>query len=134
VAPTRRTSWTGLGALFMLLLAGAVTPGCLALAGGAVAAGGVAYAMGDLEAEVDASVRKTHKAALEALDDMDLKVESAQVSEVDSEIVARTAQGRHVRIQIDARGAKGCELSIRVGTFGDEPLSRRIYEKIRDEL
>jgi hypothetical protein len=110
--------------------AGMALGSCLALCYGAAEAAGVEYRMGSLSAGVDASARRTFTAAQEVVEELELTVVKAEASEVDGEIIVTTARERKITLRIDAVTNGTCELSIRVGSLGDEDLSIRIYERI----
>jgi hypothetical protein len=63
-----------------------------------------------------------------------LRVDSSEASAIDAALTARTAEGKKIAIRIEPVTDEACLLSIRVGTYGDEELSRRIYERIQQEL
>jgi hypothetical protein len=117
-----------------LCVAGMALGGCQALSNGAAKTVGVEYRMGSLSASIDASARRTFAAAEEVVTDLELTVVKAQASEVDGEIIVTTARDRKITLRIDAVTEDTCELSIRVGSLGDEDLSIRIYERILNEL
>jgi hypothetical protein len=104
------------------------------LSSGAAESAGVEYRMGGLSATVEASPKETFDAASAVVRDLDLRVEKAESSDVDAEIVAYTAREKKVSVRIDALSDESSELSIRVGSLGDEDLSIRIYRQILDEL
>lgn len=112
----------------------ATLAGCQALSNGAAEAAGVEYRMGSLSATMEASTRETFDAAKEVVEDLDLAVEKAEASSVDAEIVVVTARERKITLRIDAVTETTCELTVRVGSLGDEDLSLRIYERILGEL
>jgi hypothetical protein len=122
-----------------LLLAGLILASTSALEGCvvvAVAAGvaGVAYVNGDLEATVEASPTRVVEASEAALKDMEVDVKSSEKSGIDGRVVGRTATDKKVEITVKRESDTTSKLSIRIDTFGDEALSRQIYEKIKAEL
>jgi len=102
----------------------------------AVAAGaaGVAYINGDLEATVEASPPKVVEASEAALKGMEIDVTSSEKSGIDGRVVGRSALNKKVEITVKRESDTTSKLSIRIDTFGDEALSRQIYDKIRAEL
>ena len=48
--------------------------------------------------------------------------------------VGRDAEDKKIRIKLTATQEDMTELSIRIGMFGDETKSRRIYEQIKKRL
>ncbi len=111
----------------------AALPGCAVVA---VAAGvaSVAYVNGDLEATIDGTPQKLVQASEAALKELDIHVVSSDASGVDGRVVGRTALQKKADITIKRETDRTCRLAIRVDTFGDEALSRRILDKIRAQL
>jgi hypothetical protein len=123
-------------ALLLLLSVVAVVPiaalgGCWFLVGAAGAGAGVAYAKGDLEGIVDADVESVAAATGRALEELDLTVVSTKSSKIDGEVVARTAGDEKITVRLSEEGEQRTKVRIRIGVFGDETLSRRIYDTIR---
>jgi len=110
-----------------------LTPGCFLAAAGA-AAGGVFYAKGDLESTMEAKPPAIAAATEKAFAEMGIAKRSAASSAVDAEITGRTARDKKVTVKVKAETANFSKVSIRVGTFGDEDLSRLIFDKIRKNL
>jgi hypothetical protein len=126
--------------IFILCLALAALPllnGCLLfVAGGAAAAGAgtVLYVNGELKDTEPASLDPVHAAALAGLHDMQYVVVNDTKDINNANILARTANDTKIQIQIIKQSASVTEIRIRVGTFGDESLSRQILEKIKAHL
>jgi predicted small secreted protein len=126
--------------LILLLLAASpfVLTGCLAAAavGGAAAAGAgtVAYIKGELKATEDASLNKTWSATVAAIDDLQFLVTNKLKDDVSAELDAKTADNKTVKIQLKRVTGSLTDISIRIGTFGDESLSRYILSKIEARL
>ena len=49
-------------------------------------------------------------------------------------ILARDADDKRVTIKLKAQNEQMTEISIRIGTFGDETKSQMIYDRIRQNL
>ena len=109
-----------------------MTSGCLIAAAGA--AGGVLYAKGDLETTLAATPIKIAAATEKAFREMKISKTSAVSSDLDAEIIGRTATDKKVTVISKIKGEKLSSISIRVGTFGDEDLSRVIFDKIKKNL
>ena len=109
------------------------TQGCFLVAAGA-AAGGVLYAKGDLEAIVDGKPGDIAAATEKAFAEMNISKRSAVSSGLDAEVVGRTATDKNVTIRVKAKTEKQSDISIRIGTLGDEALSRILLNKIREKL
>ena len=108
--------------------------GCMIAAVGLGAAGTIAYVRGDLQAEEYESIDVVYEATLKALEDLELYVASKSKDALVAEITTYDAQDKKIRIKLKASTEATTQLSIRVGVFGSETKSRRIYEKIRDRL
>ncbi|MFA5043054.1 MAG: DUF3568 family protein [Kiritimatiellia bacterium] len=124
-------------ALAAVLAAGLMTAGCAVFVVGAAAgagAAGAAYIKGDLRARVKADPRAVEKASLKAFEVLDIRKISSVGSAVDAEVIGRTAADKKVAIKAKAEAADESSVSIRIDTFGDEPMSRRIYDEIETRL
>ena len=112
--------------------------GCAVLLVGAAATGagaaGVAYAKGDLEAVVDADPQTVMMAAEGAFETLFIKKVSTSSTAFDADIVGRTATDKKVKVRAEGAGKGASTVSVRVGTFGDEALSRKVYEEIKLRL
>lgn len=108
--------------------------GCAAVLVGGAAAGTVAYVRGDLEAVVDHSVDETFDAAVKAMNQLDLSIISRDHDKLTGKIVARDSEDSKITVTLKSRETGNTELRIRVGVFGDEALSRRIYDQVRENL
>jgi hypothetical protein len=126
----------------LLVLFLAVSPliltGCLAAAavGGAAAAGAgtVAYIKGELKATEEATLDKTWEATVGAVDELNFLVINKLKDAVSAELEAKTADNKTVKIELKRVTANLTDISIRIGTFGDETLSRYILSKIEARL
>lgn len=124
-------------ALGVALAVALMTTGCAVLVVGAAAgasAAGVAYIRGDLEARVMADPRAVAKASARSFEVLDIRTISSSASAVDAEVLGRTATDKKVTIKAKAEETGESSVSIRIGTFGDESMSRRIYDEIKKHL
>jgi len=48
--------------------------------------------------------------------------------------VARTATDKKIEVTLNKKSANSTEIRIRVGTFGDEPMSRQLLDKIKSHF
>jgi hypothetical protein len=126
--------------MILVLLAACpfILTGCLAAAavGGAAAAGAgtVAYIKGELKATEEATLNKTWEATVAAIDELQFLVVNKIKDNVSAEIEAKTADNKTVKIQLKRVTDNLTDISIRIGTFGDESLSRYILSKIEAKL
>jgi hypothetical protein len=118
--------------------------GCLVAAiGGAAAAGGVAgyaYYKGGLVQEFNASLDDSWAAAKTALQELGLPL-LAEKREKDGGVLdSRMGDGETVRIALESKPARLpaegplTDVSVRVGLFGDRPLSERILTQVGAHL
>lgn len=120
--------------LFLFPLAAVFTSGCVAVVAGGVGAGTVAYVRGDLQTTLEAPHGAVYSASLRAVESLGFALVDEQQDELSGEIISRTSQDRRVRIQTKEQTSQTTDLSIRIGTFGDEELSRRILREIEANL
>jgi hypothetical protein len=112
----------------------ATQTGCLFAAGAAGAVAVVKYLDGDLDASVDAPPVRTVEAAKMAMQELQIKVATAQSSSLDGQLVAYTATDTKVKIKVNQLTEQSSKVTIRVGTWGDKDMSLRILEKIKAHL
>lgn len=113
----------------MLLLTG--TAGCLPLFITAASTAGIAYIAGDLVSKEPYSVDTLWVASMDTINSLEMVPVTRQKDEVRGRLLARGAEGRHVLIQLERWSDRETSVKIRVGTFGDEVLSRFILDRIR---
>ena len=119
----------------LAVLAATVVPsGCIAVAAAAAGGAGVAYVMGEFEGTLEATPPAVVKAARKALDSLDIEVVSHESSGVDGRVEGKTALAKKVVITVEREGEKTSKVGIRVDRWGDEALSRDIYERIKTRL
>ncbi len=113
------------------------TSGCVLLAvgaAGAAGAGTVAYIRGELDTSVNGTVDTVGVATTKALEELRFAKIHENKSAVDAEIRARTGQDKKIDIRLNRTSDTLTRVRIRVGTFGDEDLSRLLLEKIKAKL
>jgi hypothetical protein len=125
--------------LMTLLLAAllAFGNGCVLFVAGAAAAagvGGYAYVNGEIEATESASLNQTWDASLAAMQDLQFPVTSQAKDALEGNLTVRNAKNTTIKIRLKYLSNTSTEIHIRVGTFGDEPLSRIILNKINNHL
>jgi len=107
--------------------------GCVIAAVGA-GAGTVAYVRGDLQTIESKSLDYVYEAAEKAIKELGLNVTKKTKDAMSATIVARDAQDKKITIKLSASAEETTKLSIRIGVFGSETKSRRIYEEIKKNL
>jgi hypothetical protein len=111
--------------------------GCILFVAGAAAGAGVgtyAYVNGETKATVGASLDRSWSAALAAMKDMEFPVTSQGKDALVGELTARSGSDKKITISLKKLSDTATEIRIRAGAFGDESLSRIIFEKINQRL
>lgn len=129
--------------LLPLLASGCSWRGVLTTLGiaGAAGAGAAAvyYAKGDLQAPLDSDLRKAHDASRRTLQDNGYTIERDSVDALNGSIDAYKGSKEGddrttVRIRTKRNKEDATDISIRVGVFGDEKLSRQLLREIEEKL
>lgn len=94
----------------------------------------VVYVKGALEAHVDQNPVEVASATEKAFAKLEIAKVSSRSSLLDAEVIGRTSKDERIRVSVEAADGKGSNLSIRIGTFGDEATSRWIYDEIQRQL
>jgi len=131
--------------LFFALLA-LSQAGCLFMAttavvgGGAAGYAGYAYAKGRIVQSFDAPMDKAQAATRDALYDLGYPQGTLRPGTAHAEIDSNTPLGEAILINIDLEKQSAptddpkVQISIRVGSFGDATLSKRIFDQIEKRL
>lgn len=125
---------------FTALLAAALvfTGGCIApvliLGGVAVGAGAVVYVNGELKDSEAVTYDSAYDATLAAMTDLKYTVISQQKDTLTAQIMARSAGGAKIQVTLNKQSPTVTEIRVRVGTFGDEALSKAILDKIKSHF
>ena len=119
---------------FILISIAMVCQGCVVAAVGLGAAGTIAYISGDLESVESQNIEVVYSAALQAAQELELRVISKSKDALTAQIIARDAEDKKIEIKMSSNSEHTTKLSIRVGTIGDENKSQRIYQKIYNIL
>jgi hypothetical protein len=124
--------------LLVLVVASlALLNGCiLFVAGGAAAAGAgtVAYVNGELKDTEDHSLDPVHDATVAGVQDMQYVIVNTAKDAGQFKLTVRTATDQKIDITLIKQSPNSTEIRIRVGTFGDEQLSRQLLDKIKAHL
>lgn len=115
-----------------LIMAAFLMTGCGLLLVGAAggAAAGALYYQGELKADIDATPPEVIAATEKAFRDLIWSRETAAASATDGMATARTATGKEVTVRVETKTPEVSTVGIRIGTFGDENLSRLLYDRI----
>ncbi len=116
----------------------ALTAGCAAvLVGGAAAAAGVgtyAYVSGELKGSEAVSLDRAWSASQAAMKDLEFPITNKAKDALQGELTARTAADKRIVVKLKKVSDKTTDIRIRVGTFGDETVSRLILDKIKSHF
>lgn len=123
-----------LTSLLALIALGCLQSGCLLVAAGAAGAGTVAYIRGELEANVDGRFDAVASAANEAIGDLKFAKINDSKDALTAIVVARTADDKRIEIKVTKVTDAVSKVTIRVGIFGDETISRTILDRIKSNL
>lgn len=118
----------------MLLSIAVFCHGCVVAAVGLGAAGTVAYVSGDLESTEPKNIEIVYSAALQAAEQLELRVISSSKDALSATVIARDADDKKIQIKMAAVSEQTTKLSIRVGTFGSETKSQRIYKNMYNNM
>jgi hypothetical protein len=117
--------------MVVVLAVTALLGGCLALGIGAAAgAAGLAYAEGALRGSVKGTPEQVVNAAQATLRDMGFTIQDAAADAAEGHVNGKTSNDRGISIVTRDAGGGTSDIYIRIGTFGDEALSRDIYNRI----
>jgi len=124
---------------FIKLCATALTAvflsGCAAVViGGAAGVGTYAYIKGELKVTENASLDRCWSASQAAMKELQFPVTTHLKDALRGQLVARTALDKKVEINLVKVSENMTEIRVRVGTFGDEDMSRIIVQKIESRL
>jgi hypothetical protein len=115
----------------------ALTNGCLLFVAGAAAGAGVgtyAYVNGEIKGSESAPLDRTWDATLAAMKDLQFPIIKQSKDALQGQLTARNASDTKIEINVKMMSKSTTEIRIRVGTFGDESLSRLILEKIKSHV
>ncbi len=118
----------------LLLLMLLPLPGCGVLILGGAAAGTVGYVSGDLSATLDGTFEEVIRATDQAIADNSITQTSRNAGRYSGVYQLRTSQGDKVALNIAYATKDLTNITIRVGVFGDEPLSYQILNEIQSRL
>jgi len=105
-----------------------------ALVGAGIAVGVTAYVEGNLEVNLENTPVEVETATEKAFSTLGITKISVKSSALSAEVIGKTSKDEKVKVTADAVGEKGAKLSIRIGVFGNEAESMRIYDEIRKNL
>jgi len=127
-----KTNTLRIAALVLIAPLMVLTTGCVAAK--TAARDTVRVIRGALEVELDHTIEQVGRAATKAVTDLKFINVVSKVDVVSGEINAETAQGTNIGILLDKIGERTTRVSIRVGAFGDETVSRLILDEMKKNL
>ncbi len=113
------------------------TAGCPALLfgfGATVGAGALVWQSGWLRGNIPEPIERVHRAAKSALGDFKAVVEKDAVKGDSGTVDATMPDGRRVVVETKALKPKETQLRIRVGLWGDQTVSLKLFEQIKKHL
>ncbi len=110
--------------------------GCLAalLIGAGAGVAGTAYYDGKLTSTVDAKPKTIQPATESAFKELGIKLVSSTSDSLTAKITGKTAENSTVTVTAEMEKNGQSKLGIRVGAFGDQALSQKIYSEIVSKL
>jgi hypothetical protein len=100
--------------------------------GAAAGAGTVAYIQGELKTTDEVPLERAWIASQAAMDSMQFRVVEREKDVVDARLKAIGAADKEIYINLHSVSPQMTEVRIRIGVFGDQDLSRRILNEIRE--
>ena len=94
----------------------------------------VAWVRDALQTTVDAPLDRTVKATTKALKNLQFAGVATRADALSGVVTAKTARDEKIEITITSITPVQTRLDIRVGAFGDKPVSQRILSEILKEL
>lgn len=110
--------------------------GCLAalLIGAGAGVAGTAYYDGKLTSTIDATPAAVQKATEGAFKELAIKLVSSTSDSLSAKITGTTGEKTSVTVSAEMEKTGQSKVGIRVGTFGDEALSQKIYAAINSRI
>ena len=118
----------------VVFILGVQLSGCFLLVGAAVGAGGVTWAKGRLQKDINTTFEKLHKATIASLKEMDLPIVVDRKDVLTAKVESRFADGKGVWIDLDKMTEYTSRIVIRVGVLGDQTRSNDILSRIEKRL
>lgn len=92
------------------------------------------YMLGTLKVDLQKPIDDVYRAAVTAMDKLQLTVTEKSKDELGARLVAREVQGGDIKIDIVSVSPQLTHLTIRIGLLGEEAKSRAILKAIEDNL
>lgn len=128
------SSVTSLMRFLLLPLLLFLLSGCGVLILGGAAAGTVGYVSGDLKATLNGGFQDVVKATDRAISDNSITQVAREESQYEVVYELRTLQDDKIQLTVSRATRDLTNVTIRVGVFGDEPLSHHVLNEIETRL
>ncbi len=103
--------------------------------GGGAGIGATKYMKGEMESSYAANMETTWIACQKALKEVGIEINgSIQERPIHWMLQGRAEGGEKVRVTLDALSNKVTRVSVRIGIFGDERISKKIHDAISRRL
>jgi hypothetical protein len=103
--------------------------------GGGAGIGATKYMRGEMESSYAANMDTTWMACQKALKEVGIEINgSIQERPIHWMLQGRAKGGEKVRVTLDALSNKVTRVSVRIGIFGDEQISKKIHDAISRRL
>lgn len=103
-------------------------------AGAAVGAGALVWHRGWLRGSLPEPIERVQRAAKAALGDLNATVVSEELKGKTGMVDATMPDGRRVVVETRLLGPKDTQVRIRVGIWGDQDASLRLFEQMKKHL
>jgi len=100
----------------------------------AAGVGAYVFVKGNLKRTYEAPVEKVWEAAVQAVQELDLTVESKKHDAFGGTVKGKLADGKNFTVRLERLGEKSTEVGVRIGVFGDRTKSEAIHDKILTNL
>lgn len=107
--------------------------GCISFLAGTAGGGeAFAYHQGELRSTEKVSIHTVWDATVNAINKLGFEVKKKAKDDVSAVLSAETAQDDSIHIELDRIKDNRTKISIRINYFGDEKLSKHIYQTIKE--
>jgi len=104
------------------------------LGGAAAGIGTYSYLNGELEVKYPVGFDKAWQGAVTAMEQLQFTKESSNRDGLAGKLEARRGDGTPITISFELISDKVTSIRVRVGMFGDQEISARIHERIKENL
>lgn len=109
-------------------------PAAWIVGGAAVGIGTYSYLNGELEAKYPVGFDKAWQGTVTAMEQLQFTKESSNRDGLAGKLEARRGDGTPITISFELISDKVTSIRVRVGMFGDQEISARIHERIKENL